>query len=953
MQFGRQGSSAFYRRHIGPSADEIEKMLGAIEVESLAELVDAAVPEDIRYRGTMDWGEALGESDLLARMRVLAEQNGSYRSFIGMGYADCFTPPVIQRNILENPGWYTQYTPYQSEIAQGRLEALLNFQTMVCDLSGMELSNASLLDEGTAAAEAMAMFFAVQGKKASTRFFIDERCHPQTIAVVAARAEGRGWHCDIGPCEECDFSAGYFGCLVQYPTSDGRIIDYSSFVEEAHEGGLLVAFACDPLALCLLRPPGEMGADAVVGNSQRLGMPMGYGGPHAAFFATRAEYKRQLPGRVIGVSRDVHGRVALRMALQTREQHIKRERATSNICTAQVLPAVVVSMFAVYHGADGLQRIAEEVHAKARALAAVLARAGLSIRHAAFFDTLRVVLAKEEGTAVAARSAEASINLRAYEDGDWGIAIDETTGVADLQKIAYVLTAKSFQVEAFAADAWAGGIPVPSQRTSPYMQHSVFSAHRSETQMLRYIHRLQARDLSLTHSMIPLGSCTMKLNASVEMMPITWPSFASLHPFAPLDQALGYRAIFDELEHMLREITGFAAVSLQPNAGSQGEYAGLRVIQRYHAERGEGRRAVCLIPASAHGTNPASAVMAGMQVVVVACDEWGNIDVEDLKAKAQQYGDSLSALMVTYPSTHGVFERQIGTICDIIHAHGGMVYMDGANMNALVGLCRPADIGMDVCHLNLHKTFCIPHGGGGPGMGPIAVRAELAPFLPGHPVVDVGGEKAIGPIAAAPWSSALILLISWAYLKLMGEHLAEATQVAILNANFVARRLDPYFPILYKGETGWIAHECILDLRWCKREAGITVEDVAKRLMDYGFHAPTVSFPVADTMMVEPTESEDLGELERFCQAMISIRSEIDAIIDGSSDRVDNPLKNAPHTLAMIVGEPWDHPYSRSMAATPAPWQIEGKFWPSVGRLDNAQGDRTLICSCSPLEAYT
>ncbi|MEE2628140.1 MAG: aminomethyl-transferring glycine dehydrogenase [Candidatus Latescibacterota bacterium] len=952
MIVNTRGEQSFAERHIGIRREQLEAMEQALGVESLDQLIDQAIPEEIRYRGTLDWGRPAGESELLTQLEVIASENKAYRSFIGIGYTDCFTPPVIVRNILENPGWYTQYTPYQSEIAQGRLEALLNFQTMVCDLTGMELSNASLLDEGTAAAEAMAMFHAVQRKKPSNVFFIDERCHLQTIEVVRARAEARGWTVWSGKAEECDFSRGIFGLLVQYPATDGELIDFSQLVSKAHAQGALVAFACDPLALCLLRPPGELGADAVVGSTQRLGMPMGYGGPHAAFFATRSDYRRQLPGRVIGVSRDAHGQPALRMALQTREQHIKRERATSNICTAQVLPAVVASMYAVYHGPEGLKSIAQCIHEKALALGDVLNKKGFALQHRHFFDTLRIGGEGVDRASVFQRCREVEINLRLLPEGDWGITLDETADSEDLRKIVFALSGEWVDLHLSFRGKQVNCIPDDHQRQTSFLNHPVFHAHRSETQMVRYIHKLQGRDLSLTHSMIPLGSCTMKLNATVEMMPITWSAFADLHPFVPLEQAGGYTRICRELVEMLKAVTGFADVSLQPNAGSQGEYAGLRVIGAYHKERGEGQRITCLIPSSAHGTNPASAVMAGMQVVVVGCDEKGNIDLEDLREKAAACADTLAALMVTYPSTHGVFERDIKTVCDTVHAYGGQVYMDGANMNALVGLCRPADLGMDVCHLNLHKTFCIPHGGGGPGMGPIAVAEHLSPFLPGHPVISTGGPKGIGPVAAAHWSSALVLLISWAYLKLMGEAVVTATKIAILNANYVARALEGAFNVLYKGDEGWVAHECILDLRWCKKEAGITVEDVAKRLIDYGFHAPTVSFPVADTMMVEPTESEGLAELDRFCQAMISIRSEIDAVVEGRWDRLDNPLKNAPHTQAVCMGETWDKSYSREVGGMPAAWSLENKFWPAVGRLDNAQGDRNLICSCPPLEAY-
>jgi glycine dehydrogenase len=951
MEDWSKNSFEFARRHLGPDPRQVEQMLAAVGEKSLDNLIDSAVPTAIRFRGQMDLADAVSEYELLNILRDLAAANEGFRSFIGMGYTGCITPPVIQRNILENPGWYTQYTPYQSEIAQGRLEALLNFQTMICELTGMELSNASLLDEATAAAEAMAMLFAVQRKNNSIRFFVDERCHPQTIAVVVARAQARGWQVDIAHCEECDLSRGYFGALVQYPCSDGEVVDYRSFVEAIHSSGALIAFASDPLALCLLKPPGELGADAVVGSAQRFGMPMGYGGPHAAFLAVRTEYKRQLPGRVIGVSRDARGKVALRMALQTREQHIRRENATSNICTAQVLPAVVSSMYGLYHGPDGLRRIASGIHASTRMLAQAIEDSGLSIRHRAYFDTLRVEVGVNKRDQVLLRSRDRRINLRDFGDGDFAITLDETAGIDDIQTILFVLVGREIAIDfstGHEGHSWGKQL----SRQSPFMQHPVFSQHRSETQMLRYIHLLQSRDLSLTHSMIPLGSCTMKLNATAEMMPITWPAFANLHPFVDPQQAKGYQQIFTELVHMLREITGFAGVSLQPNAGSQGEYAGLLVIRRFHRECGESERDICLIPASAHGTNPASAVMAGMRVVVIACDDNGNIDVADLRTKATEHAEELAALMVTYPSTHGVFEQEIRTVCQIVHENGGQVYMDGANMNALVGLCRPADIGMDVCHLNLHKTFCIPHGGGGPGMGPIAVAEHLVDFLPSHPIVEMGGNRAIGSIAAAPWSSAVILLISWSYIKMMGSHLVESTRIAILNANYIARRLDAYFPVLYKGATGWVAHECIIDLRWCKRDAGITVEDVAKRLIDYGFHAPTVSFPVPGTMMVEPTESESIDEMDRFCEAMIAIRKEINEIITGQADRDNNPLKNAPHTLDMVLALEWDKPYSREKAALPAPWLAEHKFWPHVARLDNAQGDRNLVCSCPPLEAY-
>jgi len=950
-----KSTDCFARRHIGPDDQETAQMLEAIGVDTLDELIDLAVPQAIRMDEPLQLGQGQSEHELLEELRNRAAQNQIFRSFIGMGYADCFTPAVIQRNILENPGWYTQYTPYQSEISQGRLEALLNFQTMVIDLTGLEIANASLLDEATAAAEAMAMMRSVQKRSPSRAFFVSEECHPQTIEVVRTRARVRGWEVVVGDHRSFDFAAPMFGILLQYPASDGAIYDYREFTDRAHQAGALVAVAADILGLCLLTPPGEFGADVVVGSTQRFGMPMGYGGPHAAFFATRDEYRRQMPGRLIGVSRDSRGRPALRMALQTREQHIRREKATSNICTAQVLPAVVASMYAVYHGPEGLRRIAERVHQVARLLAQGAEKVGCEVVRDPYFDTLRLRVPDGKPEAILARARDKKVNLRSHVDGTLGITLDETSGEEDLETLFQVLAPNrppgfgAADLEAVNGFDWE---PI-HRRQTPYLTHPVFNSYHSETEMLRYMSRLQARDLSLTTSMIPLGSCTMKLNAAAEMMPITWPEFARLHPFAPVAQAREFHAIFAELEEMLREITGFAAVSLQPNAGAQGEFAGLLVVRRYHEKNGQTHRNACLIPASAHGTNPASAVMAGMEVVVVACDAEGNIDLEDLRRKAAENADRLGALMVTYPSTHGVFEEEIREICAAVHEHGGQVYMDGANMNALVGLCRPANMGVDVCHLNLHKTFCIPHGGGGPGMGPIAVAGHLADFLPTHPVVPTGGEQGIGPVAAAPWSSALILLISWAYLKLMGGMgLIRATQVAILNANYLATKLDGCFPVLYKGKNGFVAHESILDLRHLKSAAGVTVEDVAKRLMDYGYHAPTISFPVAGTLMVEPTESESKAELDRFCETMMAIRREIEEIERGEADPEDNLLKNAPHTAEMVCGDEWERPYSRQRAALPAPWLLERKFWPAVGRLDNARGDRQLICACPPVEAY-
>ena len=940
-------SDDFVRRHIGPTDADLAAMLTAVGADSLEDLMAEALPAAIRMQGHLALGEGISEYELMGRLRELAGQNRIHRSFIGMGYSDCITPPVIQRNILENPGWYTQYTPYQSEIAQGRLEALLNFQTMVGDLTGFALANASLLDEATAAAEAIAMLRAVQKKNASQRVFVSSACHPQTIAVVKVRAESRGWEVEVGDHREYDFATGAFAALLQYPASDGALYDYADFCAQAHAHQTLVCVAVDLLALCLLRPPGELGADAAIGSAQRFGMPMGYGGPHAAFLATRSEFRRQVPGRIIGVSEDVRGQPALRMALQTREQHIKRERATSNICTAEVLPAVVASMYAVYHGPDGLQRIAHRIHRQARALARGLEEAGYRVVHDQYFDALRVEVGARGDELLAQARAE-GMNFRELGDGHWGIALDETTHKNDLQAILALLGGK-LPAEVDEGPAWA---PV-HERHSRFMEHPVFSSHHSETEMMRYMRRLEAKDLSLVHAMIPLGSCTMKLNATAEMMAITWPEFAGLHPFAPVEQAQGYAAVFAEMEDMLREITGLKGISLQPNAGSQGEYAGLLIVRKYHQTRGEAQRNVCLIPASAHGTNPASAAMAGLDVVVVACDDEGNIDLADLRAKTDAHRERLAALMVTYPSTHGVFEEAIGEICTVVHQAGGQVYMDGANMNALVGLCQPGEIGIDVCHLNLHKTFCIPHGGGGPGMGPIAVAEHLVEFLPSHPLAHTGGAESIGPIAAAPWSSASILLISWAYLRLMGgAGLTEATQVAILNANYLSSRLADSFPVLYKGCNGRVAHECILDLRWA-REHGIGVEDVAKRLMDYGFHAPTVSFPVVGTLMVEPTESESKAELDRFCEAMIAIGGEIQQVAAGEMDRADNPLVHAPHPLDVVLAAEWNRPYSRTVAALPAPWLLERKFWPAVGRLNDAQGDRNLICSCPPVETYS
>jgi glycine cleavage system P protein (glycine dehydrogenase) len=930
-------------------------MLKTVGFPSLDALIDATIPAKIRYRGGLDLAKGMTEPEVLAYFRAIASQNQVFRSFIGMGYSDCVTPPVIQRNILENPGWYTAYTPYQAEIAQGRLEALLNFQTMVSDLTGLEIANASLLDEATAAAEAMTMSYGVKGKPGKEVFLVSSECHPQTIDVVRTRALVRGISVRVSSYDKFEITPEVFGVLLQYPTTDGAVVDYTKLCDKAHAADALVTAAADLLSLVLLTPPGEWGADIVVGNTQRFGVPLGYGGPHAAYFATKDEFKRSLPGRIIGVSRDADGKPALRMALQTREQHIRREKATSNVCTSQVLLAVVASMYAVYHGPQGLTRIARRVHGLTTALAEGLRRLGYTIVHDDFFDTIRVGLGKRSQQPILDEARNRRINLRAMEDRTIVIALDETVGEED---IANLFASFNGGVDPdFVLDDLVSGVDFRYDerfnRTTPFLTHPVFNKHHAETEMLRYMNKLQSRDLSLVHSMIPLGSCTMKLNATAEMMPITWPGFSKIHPFAPLDQTDGYQRMFDELERELAEITGFAAVSLQPNAGSQGEFAGLLVIRAYQASKNQSARNVCLIPQSAHGTNPASAVMAGMKVVVVKTDPRGNIDVADLRAKAQEHAKDLAALMVTYPSTHGVFEESIVEICDIVHKAGGQVYMDGANMNAMVGLCRPADIGADVCHLNLHKTFCIPHGGGGPGMGPIGVAKHLVPFLPGHPVVKLNGRDEVGAVSAAPWGSASILPISQAYIKLMGaDGLEYATKVAILNANYIAKRLEPHFPILYKGEHGTIAHECIVDTRVVKQATGVDVEDIAKRLMDYGFHAPTVSFPVPGTLMIEPTESEPKEELDRFCDALISIREEIREIESGEASREDNVLKNAPHPMSRVTATAWTHPYSRERAAFPTAATRDYKFWPAVARIESAYGDRHLVCSCLPTDSY-
>jgi glycine dehydrogenase len=973
MAVDLESKDRFPSRHIGPDDADIAEMLAALGLPSLEALVAQTVPGDIRLAGALKLPPSVTEAEVLGELRALSERNQIWRSFLGLGYSDCVTPPVILRNIIENPGWYTQYTPYQAEISQGRLEALLNYQTMVTDLTGLPVANASLLDEGTAAAEAMHMIAGVapaadvddETKRAA--FVVSSGCHPQTIEVVRTRAKPLGIEVvlvnDVFAFDlKSQPGLSILGVLAQYPQTDGALgtaAAWRGLCEKAHAAGALVVLATDLLALTVLTPPGELGADVAIGSAQRFGVPLGYGGPHAAFFATRDEWVRKLPGRLIGVSQDAHGHMALRMALQTREQHIRREKATSNICTAQVLLAVVASMYAVWHGPRGLRAIAERVGGLASVLALGLGRLRVKVAHGQFFDTLRVSGSPADVEAWLAAAAARRINLRRLGPDALTIALDETTTADDVRALWEVFAAGkpvSFSPAELAKEAQLPWLDAATglARATAYLQHPVFNTHHSETEMLRYMRRLEARDLSLTHAMIPLGSCTMKLNATAEMLPITWPAWNRLHPFAPPAQAGGYQALFKQLEAMLTEITGFAATSLQPNAGSQGEYAGLLVVRAYHESRGQAHRDVCLIPSSAHGTNPASAVMAGYRVVVVACDDGGNVDLADLEAKAREHRERLAALMVTYPSTHGVFEPQIKRVTAIVHEHGGQVYMDGANMNAQVGLTRPADIGADVCHINLHKTFCIPHGGGGPGMGPISVARHLAPFLPTHPLVETGGGKTgIGPVSAAPWGSASILLISWTYIRMMGaDGLKRATEVAILSANYIAKRLEEHYPVVYKGAGGRVAHECIVDTRHLKKLAGVEVDDIAKRLMDYGFHAPTMSFPIPGTLMIEPTESEPKGELDRFCDAMIAIRGEIAEIESGAAPRDGNVLKNAPHTAAALLGAEWPHGYARDKAAFPLPWVRAAKFWPPVGRLNNVLGDRKLFCTCPDISEY-
>jgi glycine dehydrogenase len=937
----------FAHRHIGPNAAEAKEMLALFGFKNVDELADAAVPKQIRLDKKLNLPAAKSEFEALAELKKIAGENKVYRSFIGTGYYDCITPPVIQRNVLENPGWYTQYTPYQAEISQGRLESLLNFQTMVSDLTALPIANASLLDEATACAEAMTMAHAL--KEGRDTFVVSDSCHLQNLQVIRTRAKALGIKILYGPHTDTQFTDKIFGVLIQYPSTTGGIHDLASFTEKAHAAGAMVIVATDLLALTLIKPPGEFGADIAVGSAQRFGVPIGYGGPHAAFFATRDEFKRLIPGRIVGVSKDARGKPALRLALQTREQHIRREKATSNICTAQALLANMAALYAVYHGPKGLKRIAQHIHLLTTILASGLEKLGYKIATKNFFDTLSIVTPRAiEISNIASRNC---INWSLVEERIICISLDETTDEKDVAKIWQIFNGDkpvNFTVVDIAEQV-TSNTQHAFARTSPFLTHKVFNSYHSETEMLRYIKRLESRDLSLTASMIPLGSCTMKLNAAAEMFPVSWPEFAKIHPFAPLEQTRGYQKLFEELESWLKEITGFAGISLQPNAGSQGEYAGLLAISAYHESRSEKHRNVCLIPTSAHGTNPASAVMAGMKVVAVACDTNGNIDVSDLRAKAETHKKDLSCLMVTYPSTHGVFEEPIREICEIVHTHGGQVYMDGANMNAQVGLCRPADIGADVCHLNLHKTFCIPHGGGGPGVGPIGVAEHLIKFLPGHSLCALLDKSPVGPVAAAPWGSAGILPISWMYVAMMGaDGLTEATKFAILNANYISKRLENYFPTLYR-RNGLVAHECILDLRAFR---SVTAEDVAKRLMDYGFHAPTLSWPVPDTLMVEPTESESKYELDRFCDAMISIHAEMTAVECGTADAKNNVLKNAPHTADQIANDNWNRPYSRQQAAFPAKSLLEYKFWPHVSRVDNVYGDRNPVCSCAGMDNY-
>jgi glycine dehydrogenase len=945
----------FVHRHLGFNTEEMKEMLAVVGSASMEEFIQSTIPPHLRAKSEIKLPNALTENEALTRLAEIAEKNDVYRSFIGLGYHDTITPSVILRNILENPGWYTQYTPYQAEISQGRLEALLNYQTMVIDMTGFPVANASLLDEATASAEAMFMFFGMKGEPNRKKFFVSDRCHPQTIAVLKTRAEWLGYEIVVGDHERITLTKEFFGVLLQYPTTDGGVLDYSTFTEKAHGVGALVAAACDLMSLAVLKPPAEWGADVALGNTQRFGIPMGFGGPHAAFFATKDEFKRQMPGRIIGISIDAQGNRALRMALQTREQHIRREKATSNICTSQVLLAIMAGMYAVYHGPDGVKIIAERIHNLTKTLAKGMKKIGWQLSSEDYFDTLRVRSKKIKATTVRKEALKNRINLRYYSDGTIGISLDELTSAAEVKTLLAIfsgrkkstLTVKS--LSAGLVDGYHGVM----KRSSTFLTHDVFHAHHSETEMLRYIKMLETRDLSLTASMIPLGSCTMKLNATTEMLPISWKKFGALHPYAPADQTKGYRILFDQLEQWLCAITGMKAVSLQPNSGAQGELSGLQVIRAFHKNKKQAHRNICLIPASAHGTNPASAVIAGMEVVVVRCDEKGNIDLSDLRAKAAEHKDRLAAVMVTYPSTHGVFEEGIKELCAIVHTHGGLVYLDGANLNAQVGLMKPAELGADVCHINLHKTFAIPHGGGGPGAGPITVTKTLAPFLPGNVFVSIRGSKSTGCVSSAPWGSASILPISWAYIAMMGtDGLRMATEGAILSANYLSKRLAAHYNTVFTGMNGRVAHEFIIDLRPFKDSAGIEAEDVSKRIIDYGFHAPTVSFPEAGTMMIEPTESEPKAELDRLVEALIGIREEIREIELGKADRQNNILKNSPHTAALAAGNEWSYPYSREKAVFPTESTRDRKFWPHVARVNNVYGDRHLVCACQPIEFY-
>ncbi|WP_444926832.1 aminomethyl-transferring glycine dehydrogenase [Microbulbifer sp. TRSA002] len=948
---------AFIHRHIGPDAKQVEAMLETLGVASLEELIEKTVPEAIRKTDELDLADAINEVEALAELKDIAARNKIYRTFIGMGYHDTITPNVILRNVLENPGWYTAYTPYQPEIAQGRLEGLLNFQQMIMDLTGMELANASMLDEGTAAAEAMAMCKRQVKRNKSNVYFVDQDCHPQTIAVVKTRAEHFGFEVVVGDVEK-DIPTELFGALLQYPGSTGRVRDLSDIIAKVHEANALVTVAADLMSLVALRAPGDMGADVVVGCNQRFGIPMGYGGPHAGFFAFREAYKRSAPGRIIGVSVDSKGKRALRMAMQTREQHIRREKANSNICTSQVLLAVMSAFYAIYHGPEGLKTIAARIQRLADILASALQQEGFNLAHDSWFDTLNITVgAKQEE--IYQRALAAEINLRKIGEDALGVSLSETATLQDVSDLinAFIGTEHSIDLHTLdseIASKGSLGVPAALARDTEFLTHPVFNTYHSETEMLRYLKSLEAKDIALNHSMIPLGSCTMKLNATAEMIPVTWPEFGKLHPFAPVDQAQGYAEMFRQLQQMLSACTGYDAVSLQPNAGSQGEYAGLVAIKKYFEAKGETQRDICLIPASAHGTNPASAMMVSMKVVVVACDDKGNVNIEDLKAKIEEHGDRVAALMVTYPSTHGVFEEGIREVCDLVHQAGGQVYIDGANMNALIGVAAPGQFGGDVSHLNLHKTFCIPHGGGGPGMGPIAVGEHLKPYLAAHPVTEVPETKLDnGTISAAPWGSASILPISWMYIRMMGKQgMKQATEMAILNANYVAKKLGEHYSLLYTGTNGFVAHECLVDLRPLKEASGITEEDIAKRLMDFGFHSPTMSFPVAGTLMIEPTESESKGELDRFIEAMATIRQEVEDVTSGKYTPEDNPLHNAPHTLEDVMSDEWTHSYSRDIAARPAAWLKEHKVWPAANRIDNVYGDRNLICSCPPIESY-